>query len=402
MVLVSIESVAANPLITNITKDTDTWTVEYVSLTPVRSIQLAITPDGSRKQRWFFEDDKFTFIQSGGNDVIIRKDNAPFSSVKLQLTPTYIALPKYYAPFSPYSDGGVLFHSARFFACEQLCNGNENSWYITLQVPENEHIYLRGTKYKSSVSWWDKNDGTKLYVGTQQLDHHSGFISIIDTGLPETIEQTLTSFFPKMALTLEARYMKLQEKPMLFASFGQAKGNRYGRQGGVLPSQVFMHWYGKLPTMSEQEVFEIIWFFAHETAHLYQGNINGGIASHLSWIHEGHAEYIAMQLVYQFAPQYAEQTNAKLVKAQNECHQTLKNDQLSSSQENYPLLYQCGLTVFELMYQEMGSIEAVDDFWLNFEKSSSKPSFEPKQSFLSLAKTRLSEAGYQKLVSIVK
>lgn len=401
MVLVSIDAIAANPLITNITKTDDSWAVEYVSHAPIRSIELSITPDRSRKQRWHFEDDKFTFIQSGGNDVIIRKDNALFSSVKITLTPSYIALPKYYAPFSPYSDGGVLFHSARFFACAQLCQRHQNQWYFTLKVPEGEHVYLRGVKHTNSVTWWDKNDGSKIYVGTQQLDHHNGFISVIDTGLPESIEQALTSFFPKMALALERRYMKLKEKPMLFASFGQTQGKQYGRQGGVLPSQVFMHWYGKLPTMSEQEVFEIIWFFAHETAHLYQGQIKGGIESQLSWIHEGHAQFVAMHLVIEMAGQYEEQALTKLAEAKKGCSDALEENILSAHSENYQLLYQCGLVVFDLLHIEMGSIESVDKFWLSFESASKKPGFEPKQAFLELAQSKLTLQGYEKLINTV-
>ena len=46
--------------------------------------------------------------------------------VKFTLTPTYRHLSKDYAPFSPFSDGGLLFHSGRFFACADECADSDN------------------------------------------------------------------------------------------------------------------------------------------------------------------------------------------------------------------------------------------------------------------------------------
>ena len=47
------------------------------------------------------------------------------------MSPTYSRLPKDYAPFSPFGDGGMLFHTGRLFACvhfdlypDMLCVAN--------------------------------------------------------------------------------------------------------------------------------------------------------------------------------------------------------------------------------------------------------------------------------------
>ena len=66
------------------------------------------------------------------------------------------------------------------------------------------------------------------------------------------------------------------------------------RQGGTLPGQVFVHFYGSVwPERMAEPGFgdDLAWHFAHEAGHLYQGQIfiNGEGA----WVHEGGAEALA-------------------------------------------------------------------------------------------------------------
>ena len=65
---------------------------------------------------------------------------------------------------------------------------------------------------------------------------------------------------------------------MLYVSYDASHPKGRGRQGGVLPDQVFIHFYGgKWPEEMEKPGFadELAWHFAHEAAHLYHRRLYG-------------------------------------------------------------------------------------------------------------------------------
>jgi len=405
--MLSILCQARNELITELSQEKGEWFVQYTSHVPINSIEFPFSPDDSRQHRWQLLDEQFTFLQSGTSDAVIRKDNSSFTQVKFKLTPTYIHLPKAYAPFSPFSDGGLLIHTARFFGCSELCSVFDNQWYLSLSIDTTENIYHDGKLYKNNVAWWDKNDGSKVYIGPQQIKHEPSYTSVIDRGLPKNISNALSQTLPKMMDMLAERYGQLSEKPMLFASFGQTQAAHFGRQGGVLPNQVFMHWYGKLPEKGLHQEYELLWFFAHEAAHLYQGNIGGGLDEHLAWIHEGHAEYIAMELLLEFLPDAHLYTEQLLQRAQQTCdqyHQD-KNSGRLVAQADYRLFYQCGLLAYDLIAQantKQGSDNSsIDALWLALVKASAHQEFEAQQAFLNGVRARLTDKQYRQLNQLI-
>jgi len=77
-----------------------------------------------------------------------------------------------------------------------------------------------------------------------------------------------------------------------------------GRQGGVLPGQVFMHWFGKV-FEGGVEKYEVVRFFAHEIAHLYQGDNHYSRNQADYWIHEGAADLMASILLQEHLPEAA-------------------------------------------------------------------------------------------------
>jgi hypothetical protein len=95
--------------------DSIIWTVEYKASQPIERIAFKRNPDNSRISRWKPIEDNFRVFFINNEEFIGRKDGKLFTQVKLYLTPRYKHLPKDYAPFSPFSDGGMLIHSGRFF-----------------------------------------------------------------------------------------------------------------------------------------------------------------------------------------------------------------------------------------------------------------------------------------------
>lgn len=362
--LVVTPTFAKNILITDIVKTAQhDWQVTYRSKTPISSLQFAISPDDSRLSRWNLQSEGFEFRRTGGKDTVFRRDGKSFNQVTFSLTANYIHLPKYYAPFAPFSDGSILVHSARFFACPQLCSGRENLWYLTLSAPESDTIILNGQLATKKVSWYDHNDGRKVFVGKIKPQTFNEFIAVIDPKIPENIAQPLHQFLPQAIDYLANKFAPLTTKPMLYASFGATNGEHYGRQGGVLPNQIFMHWYGKI---NENEPYELLWFFAHEAAHIFQGVQGINIASADAWIHEGHAEFIASELLSHFFPQAQDYVDQRLLDAKSQCQAKLTEMSLSQFANNgqYKPLYQCGLYFYHLLAKEAPVAEQMPfTFW---------------------------------------
>ncbi len=340
--------IAKNILITDIAKSaSNEWQVTYKSKVPIQSLQFVITRDFSRHDRWTIVEQGFELSQLAGKDSVFRRDGTAFTEVTFQLTPTYTHLPKYYAPFSPFSEGSMVFHSARFFACANLCLSNENTWYIRVTVPDRDTILFSGNVVKNQASWYDSNDGTKVFVGQLKPIHNSHFSAVIDPALPSAIVENLSAFLPK-AMEVLANQLKANSKhPMLFASFGPTDDGEYGRQGGVLPNQIFMHWYGKITPINQ---YELLWFYAHEAVHVYQDIAAANIAEKDAWIHEGHAEYLASKLLEQFLPASKPYILSRLNQAEAECKQVLETTSLDVLAENgeYQALYYCGLQFYQL------------------------------------------------------
>ncbi|WP_448548128.1 hypothetical protein [Thalassotalea fusca] len=387
LALVSCIAFSKGTLITNIEKSgNDEWTVEYISQKPIRSISFASAPDDSRSRRWLLLSEGFTLRHLNNSDIITRPDGNKFERVKFKLTPTYTHLPKAYAPFSPFSDGGMLFHSGRFFACAELCSPIENAWYISLTVPNGENIIVNGKVTTQGVSWWDNNGGRKVYVGQKSVVEEDGFISIIDDAISQSQGAMIERFLPDMMKWLEKHYGRLSQKPMLFASYSITNDGSYGQQGGTLPDQVFMHWYGKLPDF-DKESEQLVWFFAHEAAHMYQ-RLNGRAISPVdNWLHEGHAEHIAKKIVMQLYPKYQSYADNMSKKASKNCRDQLAHSTLHELVENnqHKVLYQCGLYIFDTIDNASTSSNGVHLLWNQFMRQI-KPGQEVSGvSFIELA-----------------
>ena len=112
LLLFSSRGIAASEISAVIIKSpAGSWSVSYTSDAPVTRISFQRSPDSSRGKRWRIKSADFKVVKVNDYETVRRVDGKPFTQVEFELTPTYISLPKDYAPFSPFTDGGMLFHS---------------------------------------------------------------------------------------------------------------------------------------------------------------------------------------------------------------------------------------------------------------------------------------------------
>lgn len=331
------------------------WLLTYTLDRPAQRLVFKRNPDHSRQQRWLPQTAGFEIQADAGQESLARTDQQAFSTVTVALTPTYIHLPKDYAPFSPYSDGGMLVHSGRWFACAEACTAADNQWSVTVQAPAGEHILVDGQQYGGEASWLDSHAGTKVYIGKQQPVETDHVLAVIDPGLPAVMQTALAEHIPiLMAHFAHQLGGNAGTKPMLFASYANVAG--HSTQGGTLDNQIFMHWnVNNLDEQVKDDTFtaQTMWFFAHEVAHFFQQDAHHALygASHESWIHEGHAEWLAARALPRLFAHTQAFVDSKILAHQDDCQNGLAELTLDEAAANgrFDLYYSCGLVIYQAL-----------------------------------------------------
>jgi hypothetical protein len=154
-----------------------------------------------------------------------------------------------------------------------------------LRADKDDHIIVNDKRVKGRASWIDKDDGRVVYIGATEPLATPELIAVIDGALPEAVRTQLFEQLPAFMQHFAVELDPLDERPMLFVSYDLSHPKGWGRQGGVLPGQIFIHFYGnhwreevKQPSFAN----DLAWHFAHEAAHLFQRHLyarekgNGG------------------------------------------------------------------------------------------------------------------------------
>lgn len=335
---------AATEVVTQIEKNTQgQWWVRYSTAMPVQRIVFQRNPDDSRAKQWIAQSELYKIQVLDGVETVLRTDGQSFSEVSFRLPASYTPLPKEYAAFSPFSDGGMLLHSGRFFACAEHCGPELNSWTLTLKAPEGEQIIVAGKLYQDEVTWQEQDSGSKVYLGKTQPLAGPDFISLIDPALPQALQQQISSQLPLLMAWFTEHMGALDVRPALFASYSSTEDGSYGYQGGTLPGQIFMHWYGRT-AIEQLQPESVFWFFAHEVAHLYQRQAGAIEFPQDAWIHEGAAEYLA-GVASAEVQQNRQILQDKLTEAGKDCVAGLEKEHnyAKAAAVNTQLHYSCGL-----------------------------------------------------------
>lgn len=334
--------------ITLIKQSPEQWWVDYRSPQPVSQLVFIRNPDQSRQQRWQPLDSAFEVSQTEANEERIRRrDGAQFEQVRLQLTPTYVSLEKDYAPFSPFTDGGMAWFTGRFKVCPEHCDNSAALQYqFVMQALASDAIRIPAQQFSASGSWLEAaDDGQVVYVGPQQQT--DPFLdSVIDPGLPYALQTSLRYDLPPMLQYFAERLQPLTAAPMLLASFSATEDGRYGQQGGVIGRQLFVHWYGHSmhERMTEANfINDTLWFFAHEVGHLYQSGI---YSNQDAWIHEGVAEFMAYDYLHHSGGRegYLQQ---RFAQAEQQCFA------VNQGGSAFAKHYSCGLLVAVTMHERL-------------------------------------------------
>ena len=324
------------------------WVVTYRLGEPARQLSFARSPDTSRTRDWA-AGEGFEIVATDDGEVLRRQDGAAFSQATVVMPPRYRELPMDYAPFSPFGDGGMLAYAGRLFVCPEACSGDER-WAFTLEAAPDLNVLVNGEITQGRAAWTESGQGTNIYVGAGRPVASEAVVAVIDEALPPVIRDQLMAELPRFMDQFAGHLGVLDAPPMLFASWDTSVvDGSYGRQGGTLPGQVFIHFYGSFwnEEMARGGFADgLSWHFAHEAAHLYQRQIYTS-AREGSWIHEGGAEAMAALALMEGRPDQAAGVEAVIAAKRAECAERLAGRSIRQalSEGDTEAPYACGMVV---------------------------------------------------------
>ena len=329
------------------------WTAEYRLAAPARRIVFLRNPNDWRVREWTPTDPDFAIVHIEGESAIVRKDGRAFASVAARLPARYVGLPKDYAPFSPFSDGGVLIYTGQFHACPEAATCGD-VWRMRIEPIGGSRIIADGSSRPAPAEIESRNSGANIYAGSGEAIETPHVVALIDPGLPEAVSALLSELLPRYMDYFAAAFGGLSAKPALFVSLDPAPpaGTGLSSQGGTLPGQIFMHFYGEGWRDAPASSFEgfLPWFFAHEAAHLYQSEgIEAPFAMAASWIHEGGADALAARALTEIGGANADYVTKRVKASLDQCANELRllEQPLNAAGEagRFDAYYACGLLI---------------------------------------------------------
>ena len=352
------------------------WPVTYRLAAPSTRLVFARSPDSSRTIDWA-PGPEFEIVRTEDGEVLRRRDGAAFDAVTVRVPPLYRELPMDYAPFSPFGDGGTLFYSGRMFACADVCS-DDQAWTFHISAAAGSNLLVNGEVHRGEASWTDGGVGSNIYVGASEPVASEALVAVIDEALPAVIREQLVAELPAFMDRFAARLGVLDAPPMLFASWDTSVDDGgYGRQGGTLPGQVFIHFYGSFWTeeMARGGFADgLSWHFAHEAAHLYQRQTYTE-AREGYWIHEGGAEAFAALALLESRPEQAAGVEAVIAAARTECAEHLAGRSIRQaiSEGDTRVPYACGMVVnlalHAALLREAPSTDGLYAVWRDYVQS---------------------------------
>lgn len=344
-------------------------TAAYSVQGTTRALHFEQELGGYRAQLWQPTDSNFRWVKEGDGERIERSDGQPFDRVTFTLPIDYRALPKSYAPFSPFSEGSALIHSGQFHAC--LAAPCDQPGPLPISVTAKDRIVgVNGRRTPGQARFVSRDAGTNVFVGSLEPITTDAFVAIIDPGLPDSLRQHLDRSLPQAMAHFAAIHGALSFTPELYVSIDDTPepNGRISTQGGTLPNQIFMHFDGEnaRERASAGSPFWLDWFFAHEAAHLFQQDRAGGRADSEQepWLHEGGADAMAALAVAGRGDAERAYAQTRLREAEAACGQGLAAAPLTraSADGNFDLHYQCGMVIWLALDQDLrrSGVDGID------------------------------------------
>jgi hypothetical protein len=330
---------------------TGAWRATYTFQAPVQELRFARPANFYRESVWRVTTPGYRFDRRSGDQLVTRDDGAEARAVlTFEFSSFTGVIPKEYELFLAFTDGAVALYSGHFHATPTYVGqaGPARPVHALLVIPPGAaHAVVRGRVVEGPVRLPDDNgDGTYVYLGSAAPIETPHLLAIVDPGMPrwllDQFESTLPALFDAFTERLGA---PLPWKPLVLYSFRDTAASGYSSGGGTLTGLLTMTlegraWYER-NEMAAAQAFHLL---AHESAHLWNGQLVASPGGAESWMHEGSADAMANDLLLAFEVIDADRHRASRELAMNQCAAALAQGPLSSAADRgaFRAFYDCG------------------------------------------------------------
>ena len=338
------------------------WTAVYHLTKPVERLDFERNGPYARLPKWRVETKGYSLIHDERGEAIVKSPGAKAQKTIAVSFPVDTFVPvKDYQLFDPFSDGSLALYTGHFNVKVTKKTTFE------LAPRRNEHLLVGGKVFTHRTRWTDDGGGGDMciYYGKVKPVETPYMVGILDPGAPKWLDQKLDSALPQLfADYARLTGVALTQRPTVLFSFEPARDrNSTTWKGGTLDGLIQLHVEAAAEGAEDRDVLErFMKFIAHESAHLWNGQMFHSPEGNQSWIHEGGADAFAWRAVRRAGILDERGLESRLTSDLNDCLVSLGPRALDDAEQkgDFKPVYACGATLGWLTELATGDLHA---FW---------------------------------------
>jgi hypothetical protein len=338
------------------------WTAIYRLSAPAERLDFARNGPYTRLPKWRVETKGYSLVQDGKREAIVKSPGAKAQKTITLSFPVDTVVPvKDYQLFDPFSDGGLALYTGHF-----NLKGSKSTTF-ELVPRRGEHLLVGGKVFTRRTRWTDdgRGEGTFVYYGKVKPVETPYMVGILDPGAPKWLDQKLDATLPQLfADYARLTGVTLAQRPTVLFSFEKARDPHSTMwKGGTLDGLIQLHVEAAADGAEDRGVLEhFVKFIAHESAHLWNGQMFHNPESSQSWMHEGGADAFAWRAVRRAGILDDAGLESRLTADLNDCLSSIGSQALDDVEKkgDFGPAYSCGATLAWLTEAATGDLHA---FW---------------------------------------
>lgn len=287
-----------------------TFNVDYVFDQPHQALFFSRSETDYRTQAWQVLGEGGSLERLNGFDALIFE--APADSVSLLVEPRPDLRYDGYSHSIRFSDGSLMLFTGQFELLPAdsreailALNGDISAWAgdqpaLGVSIRSELPMIVGGERVTGEAVDVSTGGGSFVYIGEGEIETSENYVGLIDPATPDWIRTRFPEDMAYLFSQLEAGWgFALPEPATLLFAFEGYDNPGFSNKGGVLGRQLIIQSSGE--DLREEDDFihaYLLWFFAHESVHLFQSANGRSLAeTEHGWIHEGSANAMANRIM---------------------------------------------------------------------------------------------------------
>lgn len=365
----------------------DAWEVHYRLPAPTQAVAFQRGRYEFRVSNWTVTSPSHVELKRVEQQDFLRSlTGVPFREVTLKVKTYFRSPEKNYQVFLPFTDGGVLFYTGQFNLTPVKCREGGPCELATVEDVDygfearyllhprpSEQIALLGEIFPGRTEWTSTGDGTYVYFGKTKPVQSEHLVAVVDSGLPTWLRVQTEDLLPKLFAFYSNRLgSKLNFKPVVFISYGEEENPKSKSfNGGTLPGLVQLEIRlprGLGPEEDPSVPVDVSHLLAHETVHLWNGQMFNHRVKGGDWLHEGSADALAWRALRELHIIDDDRFWREQSQGASRCLLGLEGQPLKDSSRSGKFMnhYSCGATINLLAEAVLRSAHSNEDlfrFW---------------------------------------